>query len=70
MHHAKFDRMGSGITGICMNYGNYQCLIRSANARSQYVNVTLKAYVTLKIKFHIICNTFFLLIRHRSHFPN
>ena len=42
MHHAKSDRMGSGITGICMNYGNYQHWIRSANARSQYVNVTLK----------------------------
>ena len=42
MHHAKSDRMGSGITGIYMNYGSYQCWIRSANARSQYVNVTLK----------------------------
>ena len=42
MRHAKSDRMGSGITGICMNYGNYQRWIRSANARSQYVNVTLK----------------------------
>ena len=32
MRHAKFDRMGTGISGIYMNYGNYQCLIFSANA--------------------------------------
>ena len=32
MRHAKSDRMGTGISGIYMNYGNYQCLIFSANA--------------------------------------
>ena len=32
MSHAKSDRMGTGISSIYMNYGNYQCLICSANA--------------------------------------
>ena len=42
MRHAKSQRLGTGLSGITMNYGAYQRWIRSANARSQYVNITLQ----------------------------
>ena len=42
MRHSKSNRMGTGLSGICMLYGNYQCWVRSTSSRSQYVNVTLQ----------------------------
>ena len=47
MRHAKFDRMGTGISGIYMNYGNYQCLICSANAM-MYDDASSKTYKDTK----------------------
>ena len=47
MRHAKSDRMGTGISGIYMNYGNYQCLICSANAM-MYDDASSKTYKDTK----------------------
>ena len=47
MHHAKSDKMGTGISGIYVNYGNYQCLICSANAM-MYDDASSKTYKDTK----------------------
>ena len=47
MHHAKYDRMGTSISGIYMNYGNYECLICSANAM-MYDDASSKTYKDTK----------------------
>ena len=42
MRHSKSNRMGTGLSGICMFYGNYQRWVLSTSSRSQYANVILQ----------------------------
>ena len=42
MRHSKSNRMETGLSGLCMLYGNYLHWIHSPSSMPQYVNETLQ----------------------------